>query len=103
MLAFLAMFAFGYVVHGANDTRDPPLASGALVIGKPTHPHPAGLTISPLNQVLMRGALRTGRIQHCRVVRPKPFGLARMHQVPHLLDRYLVSRNIKNFFKSRIP
>jgi hypothetical protein len=103
MLPFRALLVFGDILHGANDTRDSPLASGALAIGEPRHSHPANLAVSPPNPILLRGALRTCGIKHFRVVRPKPLSVVRMQPLPERIDRYLITCDIKNLFIPRIP
>src|SRR5258708_15983463 len=98
----LALLAFGSVLSGADEAREPSLTPGALEISKPMSLHPADLAVSPLNPVLMRVRLRIGGIERRLAVRPNPFRVVRMHPLHELLDRRLVSGKIENFLYARI-
>src|SRR5260370_5279386 len=56
----LALLAFGNVLSGADEAREPSLTPGALEISKPMSLHPADLAVSPLNPVPMRVRLPIG-------------------------------------------
>jgi hypothetical protein len=100
---FLLLFAFGNILHGADDTHGSPPMSGTLEMNKSLHFHPADLGVSPLNPILMCGALRSGRMERCLAVRPKPFGVVWMHQLLQIFDRQHIRRNIENLSKTSIP
>src|SRR5258708_40263773 len=86
VLPFLALLAFGNVLDGADEARNPPLTPGTFETSKPTHLDPADFAASSLNSVLTRGALRIGGTERCFGVCPKTFRVVRRHSLlypPH--------------------
>src|SRR5258708_17198452 len=88
--------------NGADDARGTSLTPGAFEISTRMHLYPADLAASRVEPALDRVGLRIDGIER-RLARPKPLRIVRMHPPHDLLDRRLVSGNIEDFFKTRIP
>src|SRR5215475_1346601 len=88
MLAFRPLLLFGDVIQRANDTRNPPLASGAsqIELSEPPGLNPPDLVVCPPEPKLSRGALWFRGIERGVVGRPYPFHIIRMYPSHDLFD-----------------
>src|SRR4029077_9313408 len=103
MHLFLASFAFCDVRNSADHAHSSSVMPSALEISKPMHLHPTDLAASPSEPKLVRRAPRIDGIKRGIKVRLNHFHVVRMDPLHDLLDRYLISGNIENLLKARIP
>src|SRR5215831_12493778 len=104
MLFFLALLAFGDVVNGAAEAHGPSLRAGSFKICERISLHRTDGTISPPHpEFMVNVRLRIGGIERRLASRPKPFHVVRMNPLHEVLDRYLITGHVENFFKARVP
>jgi len=98
---FLLLFAFGNILHGADDYSRLAADAGTLEKNKSLH-STSDLGVSPLNPILMCGALGADGWSAGLAVRPKPFGVVWMHQLLQIFDRQNIRRNSEKSLLKRL-